>query len=452
MKRFWLVLLSIGLVLAFSASAMAVDVKFSGSFYAAGMYLDKTTFLKDTGVDGPSTAFYFQRLRVQTDFIVSPGLSLITRFNAMERAWGAPRSLTGTSLDLDSAGTPAENENIAFDWAYIQYASPIGIFTVGYQNNGAWGTVFGDSSIPRGKIGWSMQMGGWTALAQIVKFYDNSKTAINPTAVTTDLDDDQYIVGAIYNWKSGEAGLRYSLYRNAIFRTLGGLGSSLFELNSVQPYVKAKFGPVAIQAELDYYWGYEKAEDGHEADGVFRGRRQAFNFFADAVADFNIFYAGATFAYLSGDDPTTPTTSNIEGGSYLGYGGATGGGIDWNPCLIMFNFERTYWAGSIPGYGDSNGSPMQNAWFFQGRGGVRPIAALDIMASVSYAFADQKPTGFLNKTYGTEIDVTAAYKITNNLSYMLGIGYLFTGDYYKGTTTNSVKDDYLLINKLTLTF
>ena len=42
MKRFWLVLLSLGLVLAFSASAMAVDVKFSGSFYAAGMYLDKT--------------------------------------------------------------------------------------------------------------------------------------------------------------------------------------------------------------------------------------------------------------------------------------------------------------------------------------------------------------------------------------------------------------------------
>ena len=42
MKRFWLVMLSLGLVLAFSSSAMAVDVKFSGSFYAAGMYLDKT--------------------------------------------------------------------------------------------------------------------------------------------------------------------------------------------------------------------------------------------------------------------------------------------------------------------------------------------------------------------------------------------------------------------------
>jgi hypothetical protein len=70
MKRFWLVLLSLGLVIAFSTSAMAVDVKVSGQFYVGGMYLDKTTLQKDTATDGPSTALFFQRLRVQTDFIV----------------------------------------------------------------------------------------------------------------------------------------------------------------------------------------------------------------------------------------------------------------------------------------------------------------------------------------------------------------------------------------------
>src|SRR5450830_1276968 len=114
MKRFWLVLLSLGLVLASSASAMAVDVKFSGSFYAAGMYLDKTNFVKDTASDGPSTAFYYQRLRLQTDFIVSPGLKLVTRFDALERIWGGNRSVAGAP-DAQSIGTRAENENIAFD-------------------------------------------------------------------------------------------------------------------------------------------------------------------------------------------------------------------------------------------------------------------------------------------------------------------------------------------------
>ena len=43
MKKFWLVLLSLGLVMAFSVSALAVDVKVSGEFYVAGMYLNKTT-------------------------------------------------------------------------------------------------------------------------------------------------------------------------------------------------------------------------------------------------------------------------------------------------------------------------------------------------------------------------------------------------------------------------
>ena len=96
---------------------------------------------------------------------------------------------------------------------------------------------------------------------------------------------------------------------------------------------------------------------------------------------------------------------------------------------------------------------MTNAWFLQGRAGVRPIAALDIMASLSYAQADKKPLGVINDLYGWEVDVTGTYKLTNNLSYMLGVGYLFTGDYYKGASnTNRVNDNYLLINKLTLTF
>ena len=66
MKRFWLIMLSLGLITAFSTTAFAADVKFSGQFYVAGMYLDQTSLKKDaTGY--PSTAFYFQRSRVRTD-------------------------------------------------------------------------------------------------------------------------------------------------------------------------------------------------------------------------------------------------------------------------------------------------------------------------------------------------------------------------------------------------
>ena len=445
MKRFWLVMLSLGLVLAFSASAMAVDVKFSGSFYAAGMYLDKTTLQNTTAVSGSdnvSTAFYFQRLRVQTDFIVSPGLKLVTRIDAMERAWGAPRSTAGTGLDTGSAGTAAENENIVFDWAYINYASPIGTFDVGYMNYGATGTIFGNSSKPVGRIKYSYTIGPATINANLSKIIDYSNTA-KRNVTYTDADQDAYQIEGVYTiTKDAKVGLAVNYYRYADNR-IAASNPYIKAYYQFTPYAIAKIGPVALQAELIYAFGDDK-----DYELTSSGANKTLSNLAgwiDATADFGPVYFGGTFAYISGDDPGT--TDKIEGGTVTG-------GIDWNPTLIMFNQDRVYWAGALPGYDTTtNTSAMSNAWFGQGRIGVRPITALDIMASLSYAAADQKPSGVLNSAYGWEVDVTGTYKITNNLSYMMGLGYLFTGDYYKGSSNaNTLRDNYMLINKLTLTF
>ncbi len=459
MKRFWLILLSLGLVMAFSVSAFAVDVKFSGDFYAAGVYVNKTKVREAFLTSNPSTAFYFQRLRLESDFIVSPGLKLITRFDAMERAWGAPRSYPDSGILMgDSAGTEAENENIAFDWAYIQYASPVGIFNVGYQNDGTWGTVFGDSSIPQGKIGWSIQQGGWTVLAEIVKMYEGSKTAKLSTNLV-DNDVDRYQAGVIYSWKGGQAGFAAAYYRYAYEKYSDWYFDypTLVTGFLLMPYAIVQIGPVKVQAELNYAVGDAKMEDGVTGQDV---KLESIGFYLDAVADFKMFYAGGTFAYVSGDDPAT--SDKWEGGLPFAFGGLNGG-IDWNPCLIMFNYDViSKWVGQLQGWSGSRvGGPMTNAWFGQLRAGVRPVSKLDIMASLSYAQADKKPdpwgwgTTYLNNKYGWEVDVTGTYKITNNLSYMLGVGYLFTGDYYKGYdwgTRMNVLDDYLVINKLTLTF
>ena len=443
MKRFFLALLSLGLVTALSSPALALDVKFSGSFYAAGMYLDKTSLAKGTAGDNISTAFYYQRLRLQTDFVVSPGLSIITRFDALERIWGALRSAPSTIPDSvsPSAGSRAENENIACDWIYLSYASPLGLFNIGYQNDGAWGTIFGDTSKPNPKISWILTAGQWNYLLQIIKVAENNSTAVNPSTAT-DLDYDKIVAAFWYNWKGGEAGVLGYMARNAANRGGAAPPASMQKFYGLLPYIIFQIGPVKVQAELDYYWGKYPANESGIGDIVLDNLAGFF----DTVVDFGNFYMAATLAYVAGDNPDT--TDKMEGGL------ATGG-RDWDPCLLLWNQDRTYWAGAIAGNSASaNSGPMSNAWFYQVRGGVRPIAALDIMASISYATADQKPTlAWLNKTYGWEIDVTGTYKITNNLSYMLGVGYLFTGDYFKGTSAaNDVRDDYLVISKLTLTF
>jgi hypothetical protein len=464
MKKFWLVLLSLGLVMAFSVSAFAVDVKVSGEYYAAGLYLNKigvsdedtyaTVDNKEIPVlSDPSTAFYYQRLRVGTDFIVSPCLKLVTRFDAMERIWGGARSDAGTTLAADSAGTRAENQNIAVDWAYINYVAPVGTFDVGYMNSGATGTIFGNSAVPAGRIKYYSPLikDAININADITKSTDKSYSAVPPTTSATDTDKDAYAIEGVYNFKNdkaaGKAGLKIVYTRDATTKpeTLGNYKSTYFTFT---PWAIAKVGPVALQAELNWATGdyskYDQPTIGPKPADVALDNLSAF---IDATATFAPVYVGGTVAYVSGNDPATDKQE----------GGTLKGGNDWNPCLIMFNYyDVANWVGTVYGYDSTKVTgPMTNAWFFQGRAGIKPTPQWDAMLSVSYAMTDKKPSSFNNGTYGTEVDLTGTYKITNNLSYMLGLGYLFTGDYYKGhdhNSNNEVQDDFIVINKLTLSF
>ncbi len=455
MKRFWLVLLALGLIAAFSTQAMAVDLKWSGEYYAAGMYMDRTNLIKD---GSPSTAFYFQRLRLNTTFIVHPGLFLIARADVMERAWGANRSVPNAALDSLSAGTRAENENIAFDLLYAVYISPIGIIQAGYQIDGAWGTVFGDNSTPTGKVGYTFRGGPVTLGVQTGKSNggENSRTAINATNAS-DRDNSFYTAFGVFAWKTGQAGFLVKHFinkgaRGAVDPVFGALPwDNSTKVTAFLPYVKAQLGPVAVQAELNYLYGAVKWETPGDAtarafiqtDEVKVGQLSAW---IDALADFGMFYAGGSLAYVSGDDFST--RDKAEGGSL-------NGGLDWNPCLIMFNADRNYWAGGLAGANGANiNAPMNNAYFVQVRGGVRPIEKLDIGMSVSYAHADKTLSAqWEGRDYGYEVDLTGTYKITNNLSYMLGGGYLFTGKFLKGISgTPELENNFLIINKLTVTF
>jgi hypothetical protein len=451
MKRFWLVLLALGMLFAFSSSVFAADVKFSGSFYAAGMYMDKTSLVDDAGT---STAFYYQRLRVNMDFVATPYLQLKTRFDAMERIWGGPRVAGG--IDPTSYETREENENIAFDYAYIWYASKIGIWQVGVLSDNVWGTTFGNNEEPEGQIHWMLVKMPFIAGVKVAKLTDLSASTTTPApyGAQADVDADKYLLYGIYNFKgnniAGQAGLLGYYVRNAAFRPAFAAPPDFQYMQHIYgliPYAKAKIGPVAVEAEAQYQWGKARNwESGIAADDV---KISSWYAYVDALADFGMFYVGLTGAFVSGDGDPTDTTAK----------GTLDAGRDWNPLLILFNYDRTYWGGNLAGWnGTDANNAMTNALFGMVRAGVRPIADLDIMMAVAYAEADKKinrayTAATASDDYGWEVDVTATYKITNNLSYMLGVGYLFTGDYYQGSAAGQdTQDNFIVLNKLTLTF
>ena len=446
MKRLWLVLLSLGLVMAFSVSALAVDVKFSGEYYAQGMYLDRTNLLDESDGNDPSTAFFFQRFRLGTDFIVSPCLKLVTRVDIMERVWEPDNTGKNSVGTVVAQNIDTDARNVDWDIAYINYVSPIGLFQVGYMEDYAWGTVWGNRTTgpTTGQIKYFVPIGPVTMVFAYAKEDENDYSIQYPGVLAEDIDQDSFRVGPIFNFKSdavaGEAGVLFTYDPVRQYRTLPLTPATApfkQDVYTIQPYFKAKFGPVSMQGELNYAFG----ERDYETDLVDDQDINSLSAWLDADANFGLFSVGGSLAYVQGDDDPNEINNQLTGGR------------DWNPCLIMNNNNMFYtWVGGIAGNtgtGTVDGE-LNNVIFGQVRGSVTPMPKLTAGMSLSYAQADEDFGGDNDK--GFEVDITGTYKITNNLSYMLGVGYLKTGDFYKGETDADLDDDYVVLNKLTLSF
>lgn len=494
MKKLWIVLLSLALVAAFCMPAAAVDVKFSGSYYVAGDYYNDLSAGNSYYTEGEnagkkkddrSTAFFRQRLRVQTEFVVSPGLSLITRFDALEKIWGdnnwsgargntfsRPHMADHTHDDNGTYVGPnsKEQENIEFEQAYIQYMSKVGIWWVGYAPHDFWGTTFGDTTQTQALVQWILPLNqNWTIGAKYFKTYEGSSSAFNGDR-GIDGDDNAYVGIAMYKNENLEGGLKVAYRRianfkdNAIAADALYTGSPLYPQGTISgwlltPYFKGQFGPVTIQSELEY-WNGDLESD---LSGVSDVDMEMWAFYADAKVDLGPAYAGGRFVYASGQDWgkwNAGGNMDITGSNFASFWEACWGGVDLRQTLILWNDDVTNWVGNVWGQGPG----VKNAFFYQVYGGYK-WNGFDFFASLAYAKADEAwvyNTGawreLKDDDYGYEFDVTATYSITNNLKYMVGAGYLWTGDYFKGKSKDGVAtghdtdDVYLITNKLTLTF
>jgi len=485
MKKFWIVLASLALVAAFAMPAAAVDVKFSGEFYVAGDYYNRTTpnkintggFSYDFG--GASTAFFHQRLRVQTEFAVSPGLSLITRFDALEKMWG-DTAWNGTRGD--TFGRPAGSsryygnadyleskaqENIEFEYAYIQYASPAGIFFVGYIPWDVWGTSFGDSKRASGGIMWVKPLGNWTIGALYVKNWEGSTTYKQPWLNRNDNDDNAYVGIVSYANDKVDTGMKVAYRRIANNKGIYPVDSNYdwnlppAEVNGflLTPYFKGQFGPVKVQGELEYFDGRVEYNFDQRHTDI-----RALSAYADAQVAIGPAYVGGLFAYASGVD-AAKADKKLTGTNALA-SEMCWGGRDFKPTLILWNEDVVDWAGNIT----FQGPGMKNAKLFQIYAGAA-VKDFDFKVSLSHARAVETntiqwyyytssiikqplPRVAKGSSYGWELDGTVTYKITNNLSYMVGAGYLWTGKYFERKDYDffEAKNIYMFTNKLTLTF
>ena len=435
MKKFLIVLLSLGLIAAFGMTASAADVKFGGSYYVVGFY-DNNDRLQDTGKAYSRAAFY-QRVRLEPVFQIAEGLTFTARMDALEKQWGNTNWKSTTVVDGDTTssrknpgGTSKIQENFEFERGYVTFKTAIGQFQIGYQAAGTWGTVFADSGTTRPRILYITAAGPVTILALYEKVFEADTSTVTGYAGKADADDDFQALAGIYGFKGGSAGLLWYHLRYANTRVSGYRTT----LNVLAPYVKAQFGPVYVESEALYTFGknVEMDSGGGDID------RSGWAAYLMAKTNLGPAYVGAQVGWSAGDDGSDPTKNKS------GYGG----GADWNPALILMNNDLNTWkAGGV----NTANSGKANFLLYNVFGGFNPTPKLNLQLALTIAEADK--TTYVSKKMGTELDVTATYKIYDNLSYMVGAGYLWTGDYFKGTNSaNVIGNDYVLLNKLSLSF
>jgi len=218
---------------------------------------------------------------MQTDFVVAEGLTLTTRFDALEKKWGdrsygagrtvgpgaltagwnAPAGADSSGRVVTANGIVKEQENIEFERAYLTFKSAIGLWMVGYQQFLSFGTDVGNSSLTRPGIKYILPIGNLALIAAIEKGNESDIGA--DIGRWSDADQDIYDLGFVYKLgKMGDVGMMYQHVENQTGRPVVGplafggadLGTVMI-LDLFDPYVRLNLGPVFIEAEALYLTG-----------------------------------------------------------------------------------------------------------------------------------------------------------------------------------------------------
>lgn len=424
MRKLFAAALALCLVFAFAMpAAAATDIKVSGDFNVQGYYWDTKDVRKDQGT---SHAWYTQRLRFMASILPEEGVGIYARGDVWDNhVWGVADGNDGTQT-VDDFG---------FDYAWGSFMTAFGKFDVGRMAGGQWGTTWGDSWRRADRIAYQSAFGPLGVVAIIEKFAENDKN-------TTEADDDydKYNLGATYKWDGGNGGVLLSY--NDDSSNADGL-SYKNQTWCVTPYMKATFGPVYLEAEINKMFGSERVyEDGLTTADVDATGMSAY---LEAKMNFGPAYVGAFYGYVEGDDPNTANDNEFGyTGDDYDFGYILFTDEDWGPggnVGALTTHGTTIRSGlGLSGVGNDDGGHMYGIRF-----GVSPIKKLAIKGALMMGKAAEKDATYVDDDFGTEFDLEASYKLYSSLTYTVRFGYLWTGDYWKGASAaNQVDDVYML--------
>ena len=265
MKRLFAIALAVCMVFGMAAIASAVDmqehhpvftaketeISLSGDARVRGL----NTWNKDgignnlSNLNTDDVRLWDSRIRVKLDVKNGGGATAHVRLVFDEGMWAGNGNSTGTP-----GSTQAGNTNVVADWAYVTIPVGPAKFTIGDQR-ADWGNKFWVWDEPRHRVKVTGKVGNVTVGALTDKVYETSLIALGGEEVYRDEDD--WALLAITNMGDVTVGV-IGVYWERNRRNQNPDGSSTPVTDgsekqwAIDPYFKAKAGPVALTGEVVY--------------------------------------------------------------------------------------------------------------------------------------------------------------------------------------------------------
>jgi|GEM_PF-656766 len=515
MKRVFSTVAALGLVAGMATAANALDFSVTGNYWAAGLYLSDAqgagfsrltdgdqvvdvngveTELGDSlGSDVGSDAYFAHEFKILPKLVVNDKVTIFGDVRLIDtQIWGAQDDTPG-----QNATTTGGNNNghgLDINKLYMDYLSPIGKVRVGRSPAGAWGHDFLNHTGPADRIMW--WPGFVSAPWGIVTLYQKSREGDagvsgswtlgadtnlgqETSIVSTDADADLWLLGVTYDTAPIKFQIGYFFNDNAY------VGDGNLAANAANPFDRAYhrldgsanfvFGNYYANTELVYDFGDWQDFDNDNAGATDDVDVDAMGFLADVGGNFGPLRTGVMYFFASGNDQDDDDMEAIMTSTVGSLG------KDFQPWYIL--------TGSDSGMAVTD---HQGARADMVAAGIHSLGIyadyqfddrLSFHGALAGGWADEEDavgevlqdagTGEYDgrdDSYGWEIDLGAAYKLLDNLTYSVHFAYLDTGDFFAaetnllgvdGTDADAVADlvetedtnnVYQLIHKLSLTF
>lgn len=448
MKKGLIIIAAALFVAAMVLPAMAADMSISGYYRVRGIYQSNA----DGGAitpfenEGSPDAWWDHHLQLNPVFKVADNLKLVTRVSVFNNQMFGSDKTSGavtTTGASQFAQFNTETDNILFNRAYIDWATPKGTLLIGRQAAGTTFLPFANTERDGDRIRYnSPTWSGFKFTLYYEKVNENSVTSTNNIA---DQDKDDYSLRLNYAqpcWFLGY-GLDYVRDRATSLVVATGYKADYYLhhvcLKANDPTNTYFFeGEVQLQAGdyRDYYTNTVLVDQDREGWGYYA---------AVGMRKGPLTVALAT-AFTSGDDDSAVTSDYEVGPAF---------GLDFQPLYIatgpysnvLTNQSGSYGAAMAAGVAVKTGA---KAYVLSADYQVDPELALH--GALGAAYAD-KTTAGIDDEFGKELDLGLKYQIMSNLAYELHFGYLWTGDFFQlGDSAVKTDNVYQIDHSLTLSF